>query len=392
MELRIEPLARPLCPAQEIEVVEHKGLGHPDSICDALAEQSSAALSRAYRARFGAVLHHNLDKALLIGGASTPRFGGGTVDEPFEIIVAGRATKPDHALDVDGVVLGRCREWLSNNLHDVDVDRHVRLSTRIRKGSRELAAVFARPGIARANDTSAAVGYAPMSKLERAVLAAASRLRMAAHDPATPAIGEDYKVLGVREGARISLTVACAAIDAHLRDLDAYLALKALVGAMIREAVPDVDATIQVNAADAPAHGDIYLTVTGTSAEAGDDGEVGRGNRVNGLITPLRPMSLEAAAGKNPVSHVGKLYNVAAFRLARALVDHLPELEEAHCVLVSRIGAPIDEPWVANVRAAVRDGAPLDPLAARIEELVRHQLTHLGALSEQLVAGELAVF
>jgi S-adenosylmethionine synthetase len=50
----------------------------------------------------------------------------------------------------------------------------------------------------------------------------------------------------------------------------------------------------------------VYLTVTGTSAEAGDDGEVGRGNRVNDLITPYRPISLEAAAGKNPVTHVGQ--------------------------------------------------------------------------------------
>ncbi len=392
MDVRIEPLARPLCPAQEIEIVEHKGLGHPDSICDALAEQSSAALSRAYLERFGAVLHHNLDKALLIGGASSPRFGGGSVDQPFEIIVAGRATKHDQGLDVDDVVLTRCREWLAKNLHDVDVERHVKLSARIRAGSRELAAVFARPGVARANDTSAAVGYAPLSRLERAVLTAAARLRVAAHDPATPAVGEDYKVLGVREGARISLTVACATVGAHVRDLDAYLALKAQVAAMIREALPNVDATIEVNAADAPERGDIYLTVTGTSAEAGDDGEVGRGNRVNGLITPLRPMSLEAAAGKNPISHVGKLYNVAAFRIARAIVDELPALEEAHCVLVSRIGAPIDEPWVASVRAAARDGAPLAPFAPRIEELVREQLRLLPTLSAQIVSEELSVF
>ena len=68
-----------------------------------------------------------------------------------------------------------------------------------------------------------------------------------------------------------------------------------------------------VNALDDPKASDesgIYLTVTGLSAEQGDDGEVGRGNRVNGLITPSRAMSLEAAAGKNAVAHVGKLYNL----------------------------------------------------------------------------------
>ncbi|HSJ96111.1 MAG TPA: methionine adenosyltransferase, partial [Myxococcota bacterium] len=65
--------------AEPVEVVERKGLGHPDSICDALAEAFSLALSRFYREHFGRILHHNVDKVLLVGGRAEPAFGGGAV-------------------------------------------------------------------------------------------------------------------------------------------------------------------------------------------------------------------------------------------------------------------------------------------------------------------------
>jgi len=86
----------------------------------------------------------------------------------------------------------------------------------------------------------------------------------------------------------------------------------------------------------------LYLTATGTSAEQGDDGQVGRGNRVNGLITPYRPMTLEAAAGKNPVSHVGKTYNIAARQICDKIVDDL-NVENVDCYLVSKMIAKPNE-------------------------------------------------
>ena len=43
MRLRVDALSEG---AHSIELVERKGLGHPDSICDALAEELSRSLSR----------------------------------------------------------------------------------------------------------------------------------------------------------------------------------------------------------------------------------------------------------------------------------------------------------------------------------------------------------
>jgi S-adenosylmethionine synthetase len=149
---------------------------------------------------------------------------------------------------------------------------------------------------------------------------------------------------------------------------------------------------VEINAADHPARGRFYLTVTGTSAEAGDDGQVGRGNRVTGVITPGRPMTLEAAAGKNPVSHVGKLYNVAADLIAADLVAVLPDVSAAECTLVSRIGSPIDEPQLVNVRLRIDDGRPAAAYSTAVAEVVRGRLAGLPALSARLITGEIAVY
>ncbi|MDH3580293.1 MAG: hypothetical protein OEM91_06670, partial [Hyphomicrobiales bacterium] len=75
-----------------VEIVERKGIGHPDTICDMLSEQLSVALSRHYQERFGLILHHNVDKALLTAGHAEAAFGGGEVIEPIDIYLSGRAT------------------------------------------------------------------------------------------------------------------------------------------------------------------------------------------------------------------------------------------------------------------------------------------------------------
>src|SRR5215470_13848140 len=72
---------------QQIELVERKGLGHPDSICDALMEAISVALCQTYLDATGRVLHHNIDKGLLVAGQTSPALGGGTVNAPMHLIV-----------------------------------------------------------------------------------------------------------------------------------------------------------------------------------------------------------------------------------------------------------------------------------------------------------------
>jgi len=396
----ITELTAPPVDSLPLEIVERKGLGHPDTICDALAEEASRRLSRYYLEHCGLILHHNLDKALLYGGASRAAFGGGEVTEPIEIYLAGRATceyRGKH-LPVEELVVDGCRAWLETNLHALDVERQVRIHPLIRPGSAELVELYLRQaetGVTLANDTSCGVGYAPLDDLEQVVLAVEHGLNSAAVRQDHPEFGEDIKVMGVRDGERIRLTVACAFIGRFVNNLDEYLsrknALAELATNLARKITPRTVSS-EVNTADDLAAGSIYLTVTGTSAEAGDDGEVGRGNRCNGLITPYRPMNLEAAAGKNPVTHVGKLYNLAAGRIAQAIVASLPEVEEAYCFLVSRIGHPILEPQAADLQLRLRGGTSLDELRPRVSDIFTNNLQRIPELARELQEGSIRVF
>jgi S-adenosylmethionine synthetase len=342
-----------------VEVVERKGLGHPDTICDALVEELSIALSRFYLDRFETILHHNVDKALLWGGRSAPAFGGGEVLEPFEVFLAGRAVERYRGVQIpiQELAAESGGSWLRTHLRLPDLTRPPRLHSLVRPGSPDLMDIFQRrrPGSSPANDTSCGVGYAPASRLERAVLSVERRLNSPAVREGFPYVGSDVKVLGVRRGHAIDLTVACAMVDAHVQDLGQYRECREQVANLVREAaleVADMELAVAVNAGDDLEKGNVYLTVTGTSAEMGDDGSAGRGNRFGGLITPGRPMTMESVAGKNPVTHVGKVYNVLAHLIAEDLVRQVSAVTGAECCLVSRIGHRLQDPQLVQVKLA----------------------------------------
>jgi S-adenosylmethionine synthetase len=398
VEVAVTPLAPPAPGA--VEVVERKGLGHPDTICDALAEEFSVALSRFYLDRFGAILHHNVDKVLLRAGASAPAFSGGKVLEPIEIYLAGRAATEYRGvrIPVEELAVESCRAYLRRTLHALDPLRDVRIHCLVRPGSRELVDLFARRASAAAplaNDSSLGAGFAPLSTLERVVLEVERCLNSPEVKRARPDTGEDVKVLGRRDARGVRLTIACAFVDRYVGSVDDYRGKKeTLVEAALeaaRRAAPG-EYAIELNAADDLARASVYLTVTGTSAESGDDGAAGRGNRCSGLITPGRPMTMEAVAGKNPVTHVGKLYNVVAQRIAAAIVEGVAGAEAAEFRLAGRIGAPVDRPEAAEARVLCARGIALDDIAGRVRECVRSGLAGVPELWRELVAGRIPLY
>jgi S-adenosylmethionine synthetase len=386
---------------EPVEIVERKGLGHPDSICDALAETLSRNLCRHYLDRGGEILHHNVDKALLCGGDAAPSFGGGQVLAPIDIHLSGRAagTAGNVPVPLDQIAIEGSRAWLRDNLHAFDVDRHVRVHSALRPGSKALSELYRRNRAGGtktlANDTSIGVGYAPLSALEFLVLRTESVLNGRPRASHHPAWGEDIKVMGVRQGSAVSLTIACAMIDRWLASIEDYVAETTAIRRKVQDLAADHGfdhCQVHVNAADNLEASSLYLTVTGTSAESGDDGEVGRGNRVNGLITPGRPMSLEAAAGKNPVSHVGKIYNVVARGIAEAVVSGIAEVACAECCIVSKIGEPVETPALTHVRLATHDGSPTDRLESAVGEIVTRETRGIPDLVDRFVAGTIQLF
>lgn len=399
MQILVAAQEGPSTGRRPVEIVERKGTGHPDTICDMLSEQLSVALSKYYLEHFGLVLHHNVDKALLAAGRSRPVFGGGQILEPMDIFLAGRATH-----DVRGKVVpvrelaeASATAWLRHNMHALDPATAVRLHCLVRPDSPDLVDLFLRQrdqGVFLANDTSCGAGFAPLTELERVVLAVERRLNAAAFKTERPESGEDIKVMGVREGDNISLTVSCAFVGRFLKTMAAYGDAKAQLELAVRETVRntiDKDIAVRINAADDMATGSVFLTVSGTSAETGDDGQTGRGNRANGLITPCRPMTLEAMAGKNPVTHVGKLYNAAASRLAAAIVAEVSGITEAECFLVSQIGAAINRPRIAHLRVWCREGGLDSDTEDHTRAVAEREIAGIPSLWKSFLIGDTSV-
>ncbi len=394
-ELPNIPVAR-----QQVELVERKGVGHPDSICDAIMEAVSVRLSQVYLEVAGQVLHHNIDKGLLVAGQTTPALGGGRVDQPMRLIFGDRATTEwqGQAIPVAEIAVESARQWIREHLRFVDPDKHLVYQNELKPGSPELTDIFQREQVG-ANDTSAAVGYAPLTETERLVLLAERTLNDPAFKADFPEAGEDVKVMGVRQGRELVLTVALAFVDRFVPSEAHYFQRKEAIRQRLHQALAgemqELDRLrVDINTLDQSGRGvgGMYLTVLGTSAEAGDSGQVGRGNRVNGVITLNRPMGTEAAAGKNPVSHVGKIYTLLTHQIADRIYREVEAVEEIYVWLCSQIGQPIDQPLVASAQAILAPGAGLPDVEEPIRAIIQEELAQIPRFTQRLIRGELRVW
>ena len=383
---------------RDVEIVERKGIGHPDSIADGLAESVSRALCKWYLEKYGRILHHNTDETQIVGGQAAPKFRGGSVLEPVYILLVGRATTrvEDERVPYRTLAIKAARDYLQKNFRNLDIDEDVILDCRIGQGSVDLKAVYDTQKFL-ANDTSFGVGYAPMTETEKIVYHTERYLIEELRDR-YKAIGEDIKVMGFRKGNTINLTIAQAFVGKYVDDKDHYLNLKEeLVSLLTDRALKYTNREVKVsmNTADIPDENVFYITVTGLSMENGDDGSVGRGNRVNGLITPYRPMSMEAAAGKNPVTHVGKLYNIISFKIAEECYQAAGgDIEEVHVRIVSQIGKPVDEPQVLSIQIIPAENVSESRYKSEFNAIANKWLDALrdGKITNMIVNGEINVF
>jgi len=394
--IQVEPLRTVHIEEQEIELVERKGIGHPDSIADGVSESVSRALCRLYLDEFGKILHHNTDETQVVGGASEPKFGGGKVTSPIYILLVGRATTEVNGekLPYRDVAVEAAKKYVQSVCAHIDVDTQVDFDCKIGQGSVDLRGVFEQKAVL-SNDTSFGVGFAPLSDTERLVLESEKFLTLKLKKKLT-ALGEDVKVMGYRQDEDIHLTVAAALVDSEIKDGREYAAVCEEIHDQLAEQATKLTrrkVSIDVNTADDPELGRYYLTVTGCSMEAGDDGSVGRGNRANGLITPCRPMSLEASAGKNPVNHVGKIYNLLGNLIANDIVKEAGgDVREVHVRILSQIGKPVDQPQVASLQILTADGVKLAKVKSNAEGVAQKWFDDIDSIPRRLLTGKLTVF
>lgn len=369
MRLEVLPLHAAGGDAAPVEVVERKGIGHPDTLCDAIAERASQLYARHCLAEYGLVAHHWFDKVMLVGGEAATGYGRGVLTRPYEIVFAGKAAFAvgGNAIPVDDLLATAARDVLGAVLKQFDPERDVRIRNMIvdHRGSgrddgryrpRSHADLLALDDPKRvSNDCNVLTGFAPLSRLEALVLDVERQLTSPGGLGNAPDVGVDVKIVGTRVGDEVELLANVPFIAAQVPSLAVYQRRCDEIAEFIREYARDrhhIDAGLTLNPAPPP-----YLTVTGSVADTGDVGMVGRGNRANGLITPMRPMSIEAASGKNPLDHTGKLYAQVAKQLAASLAAVAGA--DVVVIISTSKARPLDDPDLVAIESErpLPDGA-----------------------------------
>ena len=323
---------------EKFEFVERKGKGHPDTLADELAEELSIYYSRYTKEKFGVVLHHNFDKLSLLGGASHVVFGRGIITKPIRVILNGRASLRfgNTELNISNLLYPVIRNFFKERFAELspekDIDIINMISTQSSPGKmyedesikgtrrfwfepRDVNDLREKHHFG-ANDTAIGVGYAPLSKVESAVLKLELFINGEKYKVGKPWLGSDIKLMAARLGNDVDITLCVPQIANHVRSIEEYSSNLAKVREDITQLLvsllPEFNLSISLNTRDDLTLKELYLTAIGSSIESGDEGVVGRGNRLNGLISSNRPYSIEGLAAKNPVYHAGKLYNLLA--------------------------------------------------------------------------------
>jgi S-adenosylmethionine synthetase len=398
------------------EIVERKGIGHPDTLCDTIAEKVSQAYSRYCLERYGIILRHMVDKIALSGGAAKVKFGGGEMQKPVRLYLNCRFTRvyQQEAIPYLEIVKDVVYRHLGEVLPLLDLDQWLTVvdNTHFAPGPgvvydadgstqnerkfffeipQKEFAVFHDNSL-RSNDTSTAVAYSPLSTTEQIVMLVETTLNGREFKKLHPYVGTDIKVMAKRIQKHLNLTVCVPFVAVHTPSKEFYFEKIKLLTDIIKQLVMSkfgqFDVTVSLNTRDNPNKSDYYLTLTGSAIESGDEGVVGRGNRYNGVIPFTRHMSMEACCGKNPVYHVGKLYTAISSLISEEIF-HLTGLE-TYVYLTSQMGRSLSDPWSACVDVCGREATPTE--RQMIEEIVECALSKANETTRKIVRGELNLF
>lgn len=395
---------------RDMEIVERKGSGHPDTLADGLAETLSIKFSNYSLEKFGAVLHHNFDKVGLLGGSSYVSFGDGYMTGPIKVLINGRiSTKfaneiiPTRKLLVEWTK-DFFRKYLPMIDPEEDLEFHLNLSKQSSPGKtyEKEAKKSARQkwfepeslddlpefNKLRSNDTSVGVGYAPKSILETVSLEIENTLNSQKFRKDNIWIGSDIKIMSIRNKERFYITLCVPQIAKHVKNLDEYVnnllvTKKKIDNIITKYKIKDYE--VSMNTRDNYELAELYLTAIGSSIESGDEGLAGRGNRVNKLISPTRPMSMEGSCGKNPIYHIGKIYYVAAFELAEKIFKKFGTENEVY--LISQSGRDLLDPWLVAINVPQNFDSEEE-----LKQMIKNEIIKIPEISRSILDGETTLY
>lgn len=395
---------------RDFEVVETKGKGHPDNICDTLAEKISANYSKYCIYNYGCILRHMIDKLSILGGGSKVSFGNGEIIEPIKILINGRFTDryKSETIDYMRIVETTIKEYLSNLFPLLDVNKNIKIidNTHHNEGP---GVVFNKDGTTnnyrekffeviddkdikrhnndfRCNDTSTTVSYFPMSKLEKLVLDIEQTLNYKKTKKQFPWIGTDIKVMGIRKKNNIEITSCVPLVAKYVKDVEDYKEKINNVEVMIEKISERYFAKenikVFLNTRDNYENNDLYLTAIGSAIESGDEGAVGRGNRSRGVIPFCRNFSMEASCGKNPVYHTGKLFTAIGDAISEQIYAKYKLENVVYCT--SKMGDYIENPW--NITIELNEDIN-DDVKKSIQNIVENNVKNHNEITKDIING-----
>lgn len=300
----------------KIEVIERKGVGHPDTIADNLSEGLSKRLLKEY----GVVKHYNVDKTMVCAG----EIEKGKFTTPVRIVFAGQYTK---VKNIDKILDSVVKETLA---FEINNGLKYKIYNFLNQGSPDLNDIFS---CKKANDTSFSVGY-PETVNEKLVKSIGNYIDNL--HKTDKHIGTDNKVMFTFDGKEKLVYIALAFLDCF-KTKEEYFDYKKKLEQKLQKKFKIKNLHINVGDTEEMQ----FITKTGTSLEMGDSGATGRGNRRNGLITPTKPMTLEAYYGKNPITHIGRTYQDLAIDLAKK--------KKKEILLLNKIGGDIKKPMIFEI-------------------------------------------
>jgi len=351
------------------ELIERKGVGHPDTLSDELAEELSAAYSNYTLKKFGYILHHNFDKVGLLGGSSSVKFGKGILISPIRVLINGRVSTKFAESEIpymdiiEKVVIDFFKKRFPMINPKKDLEIHNNISTKSspgktyienkKEGTRKFwfeprgKQDLKELSFLGSNDTSLGVGFSPLTKFEKTILKVEDSFRNKKFRKDKKWLGTDIKIMALKHKEDINITICIPQIAKFVKSENEYKKnlkiMENYIKSFIKKYFKNSDIQVHINTRDDFETGEIYLTAIGSSIESGDEGLVGRGNRINGLICQTKPYTMEGAAGKNPVYHIGKIYNIAAQKIADKLAKKYKSYIEVY--LISQSGRLLKDPW-----------------------------------------------
>lgn len=382
---------------QNFEIVERKGVGHPDTLCDAIAEKISQSYSLYCMKHYRKVAHHWFDKVMLIGGEAKIEYSQSHIIKPYKLIIAGKCAKEimGDPVPLMDIYKEAAKYVLENNLTDFDMEKHLiiidetvdhqgagRDNNRYRPQTLDdLSGLSVEDS--RSNDCNLLSSHYPLTTLEDMVLQSEMFLNSKEFKKRFPMIGWDVKVVGYRAMDTYEITINIPVLANYIESKDSYFEVLDFVRTDLESFLSSkYESSVELIINPQDKTGNPYLTLFGSAADTGDVGVVGRGNRINGLITPMQAMSIEAAAGKNPIDHTGKLYSVLAEKLAKKIYELTQRKTDIYIYTYKEV--LLNEP--AEVIVYIEDENKLsEDTENQIKSLVGNELTQLDEILNDFI-------